>query len=604
MILGYLSILKIKMLRLLHPTWAEAGSNFLFKPFVFRRHRPDLERLRDISKQCPHLLTHVTDAKFEIGTIDLHNLSYNLDHCLTLLAKEVKAGLNDRNPKLEGTRAIHEYSLRSAHWDQTTVRRRVADYNHRPNLEWALSKFPNLQHINIVLKACNFRNRILADSYLLGSGNDRHDMAIGEFEAILLAILATAKRRNKRIISLRHDEVPITFFALESERFARATNAFKGLETLHLSLDAIESPTLFCWKQLGLCLTAIPKLKNLRVGFDPACDARYPARRAYWGTWIDGTKGWLFPLWKALGGHVWPELNTLRFDGLLLRENDLVDLVRRHQKSLRDLQLCGLGLWEGSLKSCLLRIRDLGFLESFNLWGRVIAFHMYYSEEVVIEPSEHINSLMTDDYHLIYIHGKYYQPPFMATSQVFADFVLNNGLWVESSQPADEDILHNENCQDCLNYSEVEEGWTHTSREDGAPEWGTTWYAEYLTNIGEDSRLGIEAPLFMRNVLYNDGYDASGFDQDGFNRDGIHLRDMDKRHPRREVGSSYLERIIIEAVNTQEAHHRKTRRWPKTGLRIEIKELFGDDLVETEVRRSDLAAWTPARTPQISWGLN
>ena len=151
---------------------------------------------------------------------------------------------------------------------------------------------------------------------------------IAEFKTVLLALHGTSCELRR----LKHDQLSVAFFAVDTPILRSYTAPLQNLKTLHLNFEAIVTPRMIFWQRLGEFLQALHALKDLKFGFAP-----FDNEAGNNGTWCDGTdpRTWYVPLWKMLGDHTWKGLERLSLEGLVLCENGLFNLLKRHSQTLR-----------------------------------------------------------------------------------------------------------------------------------------------------------------------------------------------------------------------------------------------------------------------------
>lgn len=185
-----------------------------------------------------------------------------------------------------------------------------------------------------------------------------------DFMALLVALQST----QLCIKNLYHDSLTVTFFTRADKILESLAQPLQHLTTLRLSFQAGSTPHAKFWSGLGCFLKAIPSHETLRFGFAPT--TFFDLNISQWQSKPDNDPvDWYVPLWKVFGKHVWPKLRKLRLDGLLVCEQGLFEILNRHSATLRDLELYNLGLWFGSVRSLLSRLRTVLNLTRFHAWG-------------------------------------------------------------------------------------------------------------------------------------------------------------------------------------------------------------------------------------------
>jgi hypothetical protein len=268
--------------------------------------------------------------------------------------------LSPQEVDFEYKKAIREY----ARWNKS-LHASMQKYDELEPLVSTFNRLKVLDRLEITRKSSSFDSKLLMDTWLFGSCNDNFAPAVSEFVSILISLQGTTLQLKHLI----HDQLPTTFFALDTAQLQRLVAPLQYLQSLHLTFDATEPPELRFWEGFGFMLKSIPTLRNLRFGFAPFIIP--PSREfneAYWQD-TNKLKNLYVPLWKVLGCHTWPCLETLRLDGLLLCENGISDILGRHKSTLRNLDLYNMALWQGSFKGLLLNIRETLSLETFHIWG-------------------------------------------------------------------------------------------------------------------------------------------------------------------------------------------------------------------------------------------
>ncbi|CAG8972201.1 hypothetical protein HYALB_00007343 [Hymenoscyphus albidus] len=209
---------------------------------------------------------------------------------------------------------------------------------------------------------------------------------IAEFGFLLLGLAHLYRYTldsNIKLKHLSHDMLPTTFFGRPISELKTLVEPLRCLQTLHLTFDATEPPTVQFWKGLGFFLASAPQLRNLRYGFDRIL---YISEEGIWciretgpGNLVfnedNAPEKWYAPLWKVLGDYTWAHLEHLRLDGMVLCERGIFSLLCRHSNTLRTLELHQIGLWLGSFENLLLKIRNKLSLTGFGISGHCEGLH-------------------------------------------------------------------------------------------------------------------------------------------------------------------------------------------------------------------------------------
>jgi hypothetical protein len=152
-------------------------------------------------------------------------------------------------------------------------------------------------------------------------------------------------------------------------------------------LDATETPCWMLWKRLGLFLRSIPLLEDLDFGFHPLENGY--VNESHWRDCADPVE-WHIPLSK-LGEHCWRQLETLRLDGMIFGEAGLLQFLKRHASTLRNLDLYNIGLWTGTFSTLFSSLKDELSLTKSRVSGCPRGFHAH-GEAWDIPPTPHLGS--------------------------------------------------------------------------------------------------------------------------------------------------------------------------------------------------------------------
>ncbi|PVH69673.1 hypothetical protein DL98DRAFT_598452 [Cadophora sp. DSE1049] len=149
---------------------------------------------------------------------------------------------------------------------------------------------------------------------------------------------------------------------------------FEHLQTFHLTFYTTTTPRKVFWMCLGKALCTLKLIQDLRFGFTPL-NSGYLNRGTLQDNDNTSLKDWYVPIRHLLAEHTWRDLKSLRLDGLKLCGNDLRAFLLRHSSTVKELQFCDLGLWQGSIKGLLHTIRESFNLDMFYGWGLLMGIH-------------------------------------------------------------------------------------------------------------------------------------------------------------------------------------------------------------------------------------
>jgi hypothetical protein len=522
MIMSLLKLPDIKALRLSSKCCTNLGGTFLFQPFVFRPDRDDFARFDQIARD-PFFLKTIDSIRFEIGSLDIFNVAGNL--CSWLLYPDEHEVDDDPDKDLslrpiDGKRCrvsrkaggVSEYS----HWKYKCIRSNQ-DYQDTERIEKVLRQLTRLSRIDISLKSSSFRSYALLTAWSQGGWNTQFKRINREFSVILEAIQAVSPRLRPK--DLRHDELPVTFFAIKPEILEIHTRPFAHLQTLHLTVKATDqAPTKTLWERIGTVLKSAANLKDLRFGFDN----EYVG--GVGGTWdsVDAPDEWYLPLWRVWGSHVWPHLTSIRLDGLLVCEFGLVDDLTRH-KALYNVQLYSVGLSYGSYRELLSQLRTKLVLREFGLWGRLNAFHSpeeswFLPPAMEMNTTPHPGSSFYKDWRKVaYSAGQMYHLRMKAAAEL-RDFVLRGGEWPMKASDVtlgleDDQVLKCDET-DCEKLDTINKTWDDL--DEAFSGWEKSLY-DYETD---------EGPADIEDVMQifdDNGFDTNGFDRNGLDECGVHF---------------------------------------------------------------------------------
>ncbi|KAE9371594.1 hypothetical protein N431DRAFT_508291 [Stipitochalara longipes BDJ] len=550
----HLAIDDIKSVRISWRVWTDIGSRYLFVPFVFRPDRCDLERFETISKSsaASALLAGIRNFRFELGTMSISWVASNLGW------KYFVERNNEQSPYLDEEKnfSVAEYGAWNTRWHDSAQM-----YHNTAKLRTVFEQVKVVDNIELVYKASSFTTPLLFEAWVEGSERETMTKHSRELTAVLLALNA-ARRRFKH---LGHDQLPVTFFAINSNRLLSLSKPLQQLRILHLTFDATEPPHLKFWEGLGVFLREIPDLCSLRFGFVPF--QVYFRKMGTWDWFERSARDWYVPLWRLVsGGFVWRNLKELQLDGLMVCEIGLSEFLSRHASTLRVLTLSNIGLWQGTFKiwgffrafhapneACKFE-RSPEFRPEVQHWSPEFSSWMQHRDEYYDQMGYRVGDLSSTDIRHrleIYVLSRGSEVwPLRATDilEVYPD-----GFWWDKPE-------HNSiKCQACVvSRVEVDEAWDRGLEK--PLKLRNDYSAKDLAGVGEED---------IVDFFRHGGFDRFGFNIMGFDRHGTNYSD------------------ITDLECSQE-----DAEWPAVSARIKkaLSRMMLEEILETIPRYAELLA--------------
>jgi len=240
----------------------------LFRPFVFRPDRNDLDRFGRVLKNS----AVIHSLRLELGTMRILEMvdrlsssymqEYNFLQSPDLPQKSEYSPETLAEAKVDACRQYASWIVDIFNSTNPTIQGRMGA---------AFSKLDNLERIDMMYRNSPFKNKLLLNAWIQGSNPANFCKTQREFMEILRAL----EQSKSRLKHLAHDNLPVCFFVPGCNfDIEFLPSVFAELRTLHLTFEATTTPHMKFWKNLGEVLRAAPRLRDLRFGFDPP-DAGY-----------------------------------------------------------------------------------------------------------------------------------------------------------------------------------------------------------------------------------------------------------------------------------------------------------------------------------------
>jgi hypothetical protein len=320
-VLQHVNLTSLKNLRLTSTSWAELGEEYLLSPdFNVFACRPDFDRLR--------LIAEKEKFKYRIQSLHFNHAEVNEYHARhnTYFLQYMR----DPETRVETqTSTWHTYMEL-----KEEIESHLQTFSSTDNLEWILSRLPNLRSIEVSLMQCPFPEEhhpdLLKEIWRIPSTRYLPRIATVErFRCLIEAVAACVSIIS--IKSISHDRLPLEFFARRPMEISLVSAAFQSLTSLNLALDYSDLPNNLhaaqAFQNLSQCIRSATSLQTLELE-------------------LQGRKKIAIgPLLSSFRAHenVLTSLEKFILKGVLTTEQDLGGFLT-NLKSLKIMQLGGEGV--------------------------------------------------------------------------------------------------------------------------------------------------------------------------------------------------------------------------------------------------------------------
>ncbi len=373
----------IKQFRLVNKDFSIAGAKYLLPEIYLTFQSQSFERLRTISEH-PFFSQHVKQLRYKPDVYnDREERCYYWSKYYDRLSVINKIMQYVEPAGAESKRAILvlERELKDVHQryetykaicsDQESIRSQHDSYNF-DLVTQAMARLPNLAEVTLnfeqgTVMQSNAFNRAYAGSIFLPRGDYGHKSPYGTMQ--LRSVLFGAACAGTKLKSLGCGKIHWKFLTADEEQMEIMKTAVKHLEYFRIMLytgrGSLRSGgsgseawqcLRFLKNDLRMCelLSAMKDLKILNLSTDetPGADLDY-----------------------AVGTTFWASLRVFELGSILVTEKTLIDFLKRHAGTLKELELNDITLLDGGWTSALPRIRIAVELEGFRAVGYWRAYY-------------------------------------------------------------------------------------------------------------------------------------------------------------------------------------------------------------------------------------
>ncbi|KAG4441346.1 hypothetical protein IFR05_003160 [Cadophora sp. M221] len=502
-IFSRLAIRDVKAVRATSKQWAAIGAHHLFPFFRLSLGRKDFERL-EMVVDYKQFATGVKALYLETGKMGIHCMS---DILSMMIISVPWSSQRARDLIRTNTApALAEY----ASWN-ITAHQNTYKFRDVVLLRLVFESLEALDSVHITRRSSSLENYLLGYAWCMASKVNYFNRSIAEFHSLLLALASS----RSWISTLSHDQLPVTFFAADTDVLKSLTVPLQGLRYLHLTFDATEPPRKVFWAGLGNFLSSILNLQELNLGFSPVF-----GKHKNGGSWekCDDILDWYVPLWKVFNSCTWKNMKAIGLSRMVFCEAGLLGFLGKHAATLRSLELANIGLWQGSFRRILLKLKSTLALSSFKFWGHFKSFDTP-GDEWRLRPDSYPCQAAWREATAIMLGAVLDSPSYsddgfnaenakgLASKQV-EEFMVKGRAWpVELGElPSDSDVKD----QPAFDRVRIDQSWDDRSAGENKDRWELGWDDDVDANGNE-----------IIEEYDVDGYDVYGFNIDGYDRTGV-----------------------------------------------------------------------------------
>ncbi|KAK2627710.1 hypothetical protein QTJ16_002356 [Diplocarpon rosae] len=522
-IFSLLNLKDIQAVRLTWRQWTDIASYYLFKPmFVFRRNRKDIEIFENVMNN-PGMVAGISALRFETGQMGIFCIASRLGELYSLETNllETMEGANSRSA--EGIVASVGARMVAASVDSRwniQVHDAGQDFKDSSRLAKILQSITALKKIHITRTSTCWIDDNLLHAWAVGTQNYYFKKSNEE----LISLFKVIEDKNQSLEEFKHDQIPVTFFSLP--RIGVLMQPLSNLRTLHIIFGATQTPMKVFWIGLGSVLCSMQALEDLRFGFSYTDIGLELTHTGVWNCSHD-VSCWYVPLWMIFGSHTWSHLKKLKLEGMVFCEKGLAEFLERHAANIRELDLSGIALWQGSFEGLFRRLRNSLRLDSCHIWGLLRALQTH-NEDWYILPSKPV----------FYSEREFWPPRYAAymedcfhgflpslnhcrregLGKMLQEFLISDGPWPMTDKDTLAPYLGQRSFRRPGSYTteELKQRWSSdVALEKGNRDWDRGW--------GVDGDI---SPFTHKEVLenYTDRrqYDCFGFNKAGYDDNGTH----------------------------------------------------------------------------------
>lgn len=262
-------------------------------------------------------------------------------------------------------------ALKVAWSDQMTIRHQIDAYNFGL-VASAVARLPNLTEITLsfedgVVPHTSAFKRAYAETMYLPGGDDDHRDPYGVMQ--LSSVLYGVGSSETKIKSLDCGRIDWKILSIDGKKMSVIKRALKHLENFRIMFYAGKGylDTGYFFQELSLCsmflsnysmcefLSAAKELRTLSLYIDESgggCDLRY-----------------------MVGTTTWEFLRVFELDTIFTTEETLIEFLKRHAGTLRELGLNNITLLSGCWITALPKIRRAVRLKELRAVGFWLTYH-------------------------------------------------------------------------------------------------------------------------------------------------------------------------------------------------------------------------------------